>query len=256
MGCTKTQDYQFFCSELYIRRCLPLLQQASTVSLKKGEVAFLYCIQSPSLQHISGKMRNLIFVVMILQLTVTIIGINGELKFGDIIAFPRKFCGKTFKHYAIYVGENFDKKDPKHNIFHRNGPVIRLLPKPSLSDCIFDTLDINKEHYEDNYFDKLEEADRPPGLKVGTPEEIAARIQEKHGKCGTYGPRGNNCEHLATYVRYGVKISLQLGTDAESYCKNDDSLNTDKIKKIIRELNDFDEQYECPSNSASNRGPG
>lgn len=84
------------------------------------------------------------------------------------------------------------------------GPVIRLLPKPSLSDCIFDTLKTADEHMKDNYLDKDQK------FKAGSEDEIATRIKEKHGNCGIYGPRANNCEHLATYVRYGVSISLQV----------------------------------------------
>ena len=44
----------------------------------------------------------------------------------------------------------------------------------------------------------------------GTETEMKARIEEKHAKCGLYNALGNNCEHLATYVRYGEKISLQV----------------------------------------------
>lgn len=89
------------------------------------------------------------------------------------------------------------------------GPVLRLYP-PSLSDCIFD--DLKKEEANtnnvkielDNYLDGI------PDIEVGTKEAMAARIKEKLGNCGVYLPIGNNCEHIATYVRYNQKISLQV----------------------------------------------
>lgn len=74
----------------------------------------------------------------------------------------------------------------------------------SLSNCIFDKLNTAEKHIKENYLDKLE------GFKAGSEDQIAERIKEKHGKCETYDPRANNCEHLATYVRYGVSISLQV----------------------------------------------
>lgn len=58
--------------------------------------------------------------------------------------------------------------------------------------------------FKENYLDELKD------FKAGSEDQIAERIKEKHGKCGTYGPRANSCEHLATYVRYGVSISLQV----------------------------------------------
>ncbi|XP_044065437.1 uncharacterized protein LOC122882277 [Siniperca chuatsi] len=238
MGWTKMQYYQVHCSELYLRRCHPLFQQASSVSLKMVSTA--------------GKMRNLIVFVVILQLTITTES-NGEFKFGDIIAFPRELkcpCKTfTYKHYAVYVGpKEMDGKNKEHNIFQRTGPVIRLLPKPSLSDCIFDTLNTAETHMKDNYLDTH------PKFKVGSEDEIAARITEKRGKCGVYGPRANNCEHLATYVRYGVSISLQLNQDAAKHCINDPTLDIQEIRKIIGP----DPETACDTlcSKEPNRGPG
>ncbi len=89
------------------------------------------------------------------------------------------------------------------------GPVLGIIP-PKLSDCIFEDLskeEANKGNLEvtlDNYFDGV------PGFQVGTVEEMTARIKEKHHKCGVYNVLCNNCEHVATYIRYNQSISLQV----------------------------------------------
>lgn len=57
---------------------------------------------------------------------------------------------------------------------------------------------------KDNYLDGLEKYPK------SNEERIMARINEKYHKCGTYGPLRNNCEHVATYVRYGVSVSIQV----------------------------------------------
>lgn len=92
------------------------------------------------------------------------------------------------------------------------GPILGIMPL-KLSDCVFD--DLSKEQKNsynvvdgeklDNYFDNK------PGFKVGTDNEIAKRITDRLHKCGNYWPFSNNCEHLATYVRYGESFSLQVG---------------------------------------------
>ena len=59
-----------------------------------------------------------------------------------------------------------------------------------------------KNNYLDGYVDKKGKA-----YVKGTKEQIIERIQER---CKHYNVLSNNCEHLATYVRYGVKVSLQV----------------------------------------------
>uniref|UniRef100_A0A3Q1J9B2 LRAT domain-containing protein n=1 Tax=Anabas testudineus TaxID=64144 RepID=A0A3Q1J9B2_ANATE len=156
-----------------------------------------------------AKMRNLVLVAVILQLAL--IEVQGEdYEFGDIISFVRSCpCDpkKTYKHFAIYVGDTeIDGKEPGQDLFQRTGPVPGINP-PKLSDCIFDKLEnehkskskLNIEK-KDNYFDSV--------LTPGTKEEIIQRIKEKKGKCGVYNPINNNCEHVATYIRYGERYSL------------------------------------------------
>ncbi|CAK6967820.1 HRAS-like suppressor 2 [Scomber scombrus] len=150
------------------------------------------------------KMRSLILVAVILQLTVIIIESNGY-EFGDIISFSRKCCGKPlYKHYAVYVGnEDFDGKEPGQDIFHHtsikgNGKMHKK------AVCVFGELQTQGKHQLDNYLD---------GTMNKLPDEdIKEHIKELMTKegCGRYNPLKNNCEHLATYVRYGEKITKQV----------------------------------------------
>ena len=43
-----------------------------------------------------------------------------------------------------------------------------------------------------------------------TTDKIKERIKEKNEECRKYKLITNNCEHLATYVRYGESVSLQV----------------------------------------------
>uniref|UniRef100_A0A4W6DL64 LRAT domain-containing protein n=1 Tax=Lates calcarifer TaxID=8187 RepID=A0A4W6DL64_LATCA len=134
----------------------------------------------------AAKMKNLILVAVILQLVITISQIQTvsilKYQFGDIISFERR-CGGTvfYKHFAIYVDNE-------------------TLTGSSIT-CTFDELKETTGKV-DNYFDG--------GLTMGTQEEIKARIQAARTHCGLYNLFTNNCEHLATFVRYGEKFSLQV----------------------------------------------
>ncbi len=44
---------------------------------------------------------------------------------------------------------------------------------------------------------------------AGTPEQISERILNTPQDCG-YNVCNNNCEHLVTSVRYGVKVAMQV----------------------------------------------
>lgn len=83
----------------------------------------------------------------------------------------------------------------------------------TLSNCIFVVLNTNEQFEKDNYLDNY------PGLQntdTMSDENITKRIKEKLDNCRTwstrYGPFKNNCEHLATYVRYGYKLSFQVSS--------------------------------------------
>ena len=76
------------------------------------------------------------------------------------------------------------------------------------TDCTFGILANEKRGSQDvkkNYLDHVNKLNANR-----TPDKIAKRIRERDGNCGNYGPITNNCEHLATYVRYGVSRSLQV----------------------------------------------
>ncbi|XP_051261377.1 phospholipase A and acyltransferase 1-like isoform X1 [Dicentrarchus labrax] len=158
-------------------------------------------------------MKNPILVAVIVLLAITVIQIDGKYKFGDIIVFPKKCFMKgarpVYKHYAIYVGPSseIDIGQGDNDIFHRTGEYTLK------TDCRFDKLETTRGKWKervDNYLDGI------PEMKNATNEEdIIKRINLTIQNCREYGVFGNNCEHLATYVRYGLKISLQRGTLAK-----------------------------------------
>ncbi|KAJ8376967.1 hypothetical protein SKAU_G00075470 [Synaphobranchus kaupii] len=58
------------------------------------------------------------------------------------------------------------------------------------------------------------------------------KIMEKlaNDGCGTYTPWSNNCEHVATYVRYGVHDSKQVRKKCSTYF----SVPEPTGKKVLR----------------------
>ncbi|XP_026225847.1 phospholipase A and acyltransferase 4-like [Anabas testudineus] len=189
-------------------------------------------------------MRNLVLVAVILQLAL-IEGKTENYEFGDIISFERSCpcTDMTYKHFAIYVGDTkLDGKKAGQDIFQRSGLHPGIFP-PRFSDCIFEKLEdehksrskINIER-KDNYFDSV--------LKPGTKEEIIKRIKEKKGKCGVYNPINNNCEHVATYIRYGERFSLQNGTSFEKKFQEIDKARAAK-KNMKAKLLEIKTEMEC-----------
>ncbi|MED6275610.1 hypothetical protein CHARACLAT_028258 [Characodon lateralis] len=167
-------------------------------------------------------MKNLIPIVVTLfltSLTLTLVIYGEEYKYGDIIAFPRKnICGVqpvTYKHYAIYIGsKRFEEQAPNQDIFHLTGSIKNIIPpRTPLSDCVYGKLADEGENERDNYLDEIW------GKEINLPG-ITKRIKEKYNNCGPWNPKKNNCEHIATYVRYGLKISLQCGTSAAKVVSN------------------------------------
>ena len=57
-----------------------------------------------------------------------------------------------------------------------------------------------KKNYLDEYI--------PAGDR--TTDKIKGRIELKKKECGKYKVLTNNCEHLATFVRYNISLSLQV----------------------------------------------
>uniref|UniRef100_M4AGN4 LRAT domain-containing protein n=1 Tax=Xiphophorus maculatus TaxID=8083 RepID=M4AGN4_XIPMA len=151
-----------------------------------------------------GKMKILILIVVTLYLVSGTA--KSELQYGDIISRSRNILGFTFKHYGIYL----DKKRFTLTKTLKIHISIGFRRKAILGGCIFDKVNI-KRYAKDNYLDKIESYRN----KVST-AEITKRIEEQYKKCGKHPKKSiweafsNNCEHLANYIRYGEKISLQV----------------------------------------------
>lgn len=93
-------------------------------------------------------------------------------------------CGCTLTHYFLSIEE---------------GPP----------NCVFSQLNPDDKPRVANYLDGYKD-NKGKVYQAGTVAEITARINEMWQKCGKYVLIMNNCEHLATYVRYGVKLALQV----------------------------------------------
>uniref|UniRef100_A0A672LBX5 LRAT domain-containing protein n=1 Tax=Sinocyclocheilus grahami TaxID=75366 RepID=A0A672LBX5_SINGR len=127
---------------------------------------------------------------------------SSQLEFGDMLEFPR--CG-IYSHYAVYV-DNVPiqgKKDGEdifemtsttclfiHEILTRDFSKYGTYP----SGCRFHKLtgNYNKRNY-------LDREDLLPQNWQDIRDTIEYLI---NGECGKWSPT-NNCEHIATYVRYG-----------------------------------------------------
>ncbi|XP_078108236.1 lecithin retinol acyltransferase-like [Sander vitreus] len=86
-------------------------------------------------------------------------------------------------------------------------------------------------NYLDGYKDK-----KGKEYKAGTEAEMTARINEQYANCGPYNLLANNCGHLATYVRYGVKVALQFNMTGENKCINNPfRINIKDMREYVRE---------------------
>ncbi|XP_067365468.1 uncharacterized protein [Channa argus] len=226
------QNYQVYCSQLYIIRGPTLPQQASTLSLEKFSTV--------------AKMRTLIVVAVILQLFIRIIQIHGEYEFGDIISFKRTCSCKpfTYKHFAIYVGNTtMEGKMDGQDIFHRTGD------RNQVPDCMFGTLTEQGTGNRENYLDE-EFSDELKQLSDVIPNRIKAMITA----CGVYNVLNNNCEHLATYVRYGHRISRQPGTFAQIFCKKRPR-DCSELDALVKEMEENEQNRQKCIAECSSSGP-
>ncbi|KAM8735689.1 uncharacterized protein AB9X84_024056 isoform 1-T2 [Acanthopagrus schlegelii] len=181
-------------------------------------------------------MNSLISVAVILQLVITGIKTDGKYQFGDIIEFPRKCIGKkpTYSHFAVYVGPesgvNVGQGD--NDIFHRTAQ------RKKRYTCEFGKLDKTRRKSTDekrNYLDDY----IPAGDR--TTDKIKGRIELKKQECGKYKVLTNNCEHLATFVRYNISLSLQNGTRAGCILKKQmDQAKLQEIQARIDEVRNRD----------------
>uniref|UniRef100_A0A669CVG5 LRAT domain-containing protein n=1 Tax=Oreochromis niloticus TaxID=8128 RepID=A0A669CVG5_ORENI len=111
-----------------------------------------------------------------------------QYTFGDIISFPRKCAkiNKAYKHFAVYF-------------------LLIITGKPTDGKyCVFGSLKKEPKHAKENYLDKK----FTPSNRTDIIEHIKVMKTEKN--CGTYSLLKNNCEHLATWVRYGKAYVKQV----------------------------------------------
>lgn len=74
-------------------------------------------------------------------------------------------------------------------------------------ECTFDKIRKIKGNFQEKESNFL---DKQKGFKVGEKKDIEKRIKEALNNCPKYDLTSSNCEHLATYVRYGERLSLQV----------------------------------------------
>ncbi|XDV17246.1 hypothetical protein PO909_023143 [Leuciscus waleckii] len=118
------------------------------------------------------------------------------MKFGDLIAYSRG----VYKHYAVYTGKNEKGEDT----------VVEFTGESGLNSKAGATVKqglLKPGGKVDNTLDLL------TGHKPQPVEKMEAAVQQilRDGP-GKYGVLENNCEHLATFVRYGKPISVQAET--------------------------------------------
>ncbi|XP_030599151.1 uncharacterized protein LOC115789778 isoform X1 [Archocentrus centrarchus] len=189
------------------------------------------------------KMRNLILLAVILHLAIIIKEINGQV-LGDIISYERTcpcIGAVIYKHFAIFRGgPNTDQ-----NIFHHTR---------NPDQCAYGKINAQGVHEIENYLDGM------PTITIGNEAEIQMRINEMRENCGEYNLLRNNCEHLATYVRYGIRRSEQRGTLVEWFARrlcqrglNSCPILDEKWKKVLEYL-DENAKRERECNACRNSG--
>uniref|UniRef100_A0A668S5I1 LRAT domain-containing protein n=1 Tax=Oreochromis aureus TaxID=47969 RepID=A0A668S5I1_OREAU len=125
-----------------------------------------------------------------------------QYTFGDIISFPRKCAkiSKAYKHFAVYF-------------------LLIITGKPTDGKyCVFGSLKKEPKHAIENYLDKK----FTPSNRTDIIKHIIAMNTTEI--CGKYNLLKNNCEHLATWVRYG-KMVKRFQTDNQKV--NNPPFNSD-----------------------------
>nr|NP_001290789.1 uncharacterized protein LOC105008735 precursor [Esox lucius]ACO14214.1 HRAS-like suppressor 2 [Esox lucius] len=203
------------------------------------------------------RMKLILILSVLLQLTILVEGKavpvsetdkKEQYTFGDIIAFPRlplKRNGAlyTYAHYAIYVGDKeFLHKKTGEDISHITGVPVSKLLKYGLSSCIFGKLsDEGGNHRKDNYLDGQ--------ISKRNDDEIVEDINNLFNNCGKRHPTKNNCEHLATHLRYGEKHFQQNNTALQKLLKKDEEPVQEKTPKSKRDFPEW--LIETSANQAS-----
>ncbi|XP_051739074.1 uncharacterized protein LOC127506539 isoform X2 [Ctenopharyngodon idella] len=121
---------------------------------------------------------------------------QNQPQFGDLIEFPRT----GYSHYAIFVGDKNVTVNGKgdHNIFEmtRDPPGCHFSTYPG-------PFTIRNDYYTETVQSKEE--------MIAT---IEALMRPEDPRCKDYSLRKENCEHVATLVRYG-KAMCKQGTAAK-----------------------------------------
>uniref|UniRef100_A0A3B3HRF7 LRAT domain-containing protein n=1 Tax=Oryzias latipes TaxID=8090 RepID=A0A3B3HRF7_ORYLA len=126
-----------------------------------------------------------------------------QFQFGDIISFkPKCWAGFRVMHFAVYVGDvDICGKKQTEVIYEQSKKIFR---------CKFSKLHLNLEPEVNNYLDDYTDPSSGRTYCKGDDKSIIDRITETYEDSGMYGLFHYNCEHLATYVRYGVKVAVQF----------------------------------------------
>uniref|UniRef100_A0A4W5KDB5 LRAT domain-containing protein n=1 Tax=Hucho hucho TaxID=62062 RepID=A0A4W5KDB5_9TELE len=148
------------------------------------------------------RMKLTILAILLFQLTTSVKGFT----FGDIIKFDRKKIGDiaSYNHYATYVGtdKQIPGKTDKQDIFHFSGEK----KDKKNANCVFAEMSNVKEESTpevQNY--------RDHNATKRTNEDMTTTIISLHNNCtNAYNIISANCEHLATYIRYGSASCRQV----------------------------------------------
>ncbi|KAK7886426.1 hypothetical protein WMY93_026047 [Mugilogobius chulae] len=212
-------------------------------------------------------MRTILLAVLLLQLFSQETLTEPLKKYGDIIAFKHSFPVK-YKHFGIYIDklrfEEFGQK-PDDDLFH-------ITRHWFWSACKFGKMSKAGENPEVfNYLDEVMDNTIKAKLRPGSEAMITERIRSLLYFCKRWRPLRRNCEHLSTYVRYGIPICLQLGETFEGKCHfKKYGLSKDEQKVLIKEFKlkhpkdelinpdegnrDMDENYDCEDSEKTSQG--
>uniref|UniRef100_A0A3Q2EE43 LRAT domain-containing protein n=1 Tax=Cyprinodon variegatus TaxID=28743 RepID=A0A3Q2EE43_CYPVA len=133
--------------------------------------------------------------------------VNSTFQFGDIISYKTRCkVGIRYKHFAVYVGDvNICGKNAGEEIYEQASKY-----KYHGKSCRFSKLLMHEEPEVNNYLDDYTDPLTGETYGKGDDKEIIKRIIETYQNCRIYGILHNNCEHIATYVRYGVRVAVQV----------------------------------------------
>lgn len=180
-------------------------------------------------------------VDVILLLMITLLEMSG-FQFGDIISYKTKCkVGIRYQHFAIYVGDvDISGKKAGQDIYEQSKKYIG-------NSCKFDKLIMSEKPEVNNFLDDYTDPLTGKTYGKGEDKEIIQRIIETHQNCKIYGILHNNCEHIATYVRYGVRIALQFNMTFEGLIIGNDKFDKKHLLEHLRK------KSKCPSHH-NNKG--